>query len=390
EIDVSESSLSISGRNFPAKLWNLANDPENKSVFWSPSGDGVVINQHKFEIELMSPEQESKVFKTTNFNSFIRQLNLYGFRKVIDGPRDPDLHHFQNTNFKRSQPELLVNMKRLTIINKAKILSGEKVTCRAPKPLRSVHHHHTESHQVYAYDRTPIPPRSWMFHHGDVSPFYTNKGFPFSSFRGYPPNIPHGIVSSPTAMLLHQEPKYIHPSNYFPPAICQYCRSCFLETNRTVSDQYSYSHYGYFQNYSTSDPQNYIQTQAQTPNDRDHVYLERAFHMVDEFQSSPDVSMVRVGSPLKAHHTPGLPEPSGASLYTSPVATKLDSLSSQSSWSSSVSEPDPYDIACGASTIKSEQRANQTREESAASFESWEKVFNSAVKDQRPDRKAEF
>lgn len=135
KINVSESSLSTSGRSFPARLWNLANDPEKKSVLWSPSGDGVIINQHMFEIELMSPEQESKVFKTTNFNSIVRQLNLYGFRKVTHAPKDPNIHHFQNTNFKRSQPELLLNMKRLTIINKAKILLEKKVTCRAPKPL---------------------------------------------------------------------------------------------------------------------------------------------------------------------------------------------------------------------------------------------------------------
>ncbi|KAA0716882.1 Heat shock factor protein 5 [Triplophysa tibetana] len=315
KINVSESSLAISGRNFPAKLWNLANDAENKSVLWSPSGNGVIINQHTFEIELMSPEQDCKVFKTTNFTSFIRQLNLYGFRKVTHVPRVPNLHHFQNANFKRSQPELLVNMKRLTIINKAKILLGKK-------------HHRTDSHQLKPYDRTPIPPRSWTFQHGDASPFYTNKGFPFYSFRGYPANIPHRIVSSPTTMLLHQEPNYIYPSNYYPPVTWQYC---IMETDRTVSDQYSYSPYSYFpQNYSVSEPQNYIQTRAQTPNNRDDAFLERAFHMVDELQSLSDVSMVRVGSPVKAHHYSGLPEPSEAILYTSPVASKLDSPSSES------------------------------------------------------------
>lgn len=129
-------SFPISRNTFPAKLWNLANHPQNKSVFWSPSGDEVIINQQQFEIELMSSEQESKVFKTTNFHSFIRQLNLYGFRKVMDGLRDPDMHHFQNPNFKRGQPALLVNMKRLTLTNRAKILSGEKVACRAALPLR--------------------------------------------------------------------------------------------------------------------------------------------------------------------------------------------------------------------------------------------------------------
>lgn len=125
-----------------------------------------------------------------------------------------------------------------------------------------------------------------------------------------------------------------------------------------------------------SEPQNYIQTQAQIPNNWDDAYLERAFHIVDEIQGSPDISMVRVGSPVKAHHSSGIPESCEAGIYTSPVASKLDSFNSKSFSSSSVLELDSSDIACGVSTayIKSEQRANQTKGESAASFQSQEKV----------------
>lgn len=150
QIDMSKSSFPKSC-TFPAKLWNLANDPENKSVFWSVSGDEVIINQQQFENELMSPEKKSKIFKTTNFNSFIRQLNLYGFRKVINRLiQASDQHYFQNPNFKRGQPELLIKIKRLTVGYKAKILFEDKMRLRA-QAINPKHQHNTAAEKTGQY-----------------------------------------------------------------------------------------------------------------------------------------------------------------------------------------------------------------------------------------------
>lgn len=143
EFDRSLLRVHINYNNFPAKLWRLINSPQNDSVFWSPNGESLIVDQQRFEDELLSPvKEDAKLFKTSNFTSFIRQLNLYGFRKVYDVPfrdRTRNLHQFHNPYFKQGRPELLVHMKRLTLGNKAKMQAGEEVTSRRPRQNQSQH-----------------------------------------------------------------------------------------------------------------------------------------------------------------------------------------------------------------------------------------------------------
>ncbi|XP_065533197.1 heat shock factor protein 5-like [Lathamus discolor] len=143
----------VNPSHFPAKLWQLVNSPRCGSVRWDARGEGLLIDRRLFERELLGAEPAGEgaalgagLFKTRNFASFIRQLNLYGFRKLGPGPgplRDPaggdgggsagPLLHFHSPHFRRDRPELLVRLKRLTRANKAKLAAGPELPSRPPQ-----------------------------------------------------------------------------------------------------------------------------------------------------------------------------------------------------------------------------------------------------------------
>ncbi|XP_072304727.1 uncharacterized protein [Eucyclogobius newberryi] len=130
---------------FPAKLWCMVNDPANVAISWDNTGDFVVICQPLFEEFVLSHcykknEGNFAYFKTTKFSSFVRQLNLYGFKKkepLSNTDSSSPFLHFLNPNFKRDKPALLINLKRLTVDNKAKMDRGIEVKSR---PRRQSHH----------------------------------------------------------------------------------------------------------------------------------------------------------------------------------------------------------------------------------------------------------
>ena len=64
---------------FLAKLWALVNDSTcDDLIAWDPSGGSFhVYDQARFAREILP-----RYFKHNNFASFIRQLNMYGFRKI--------------------------------------------------------------------------------------------------------------------------------------------------------------------------------------------------------------------------------------------------------------------------------------------------------------------
>nr|QPA35682.1 heat shock factor 1 [Chionodraco rastrospinosus] len=100
---------------FLTKLWTLVEDPDTDPLIcWSPSGTSF----HVFDQGRFSKEVLPKFFKHNNMASFIRQLNMYGFRKVVHIEQgglvkpERDDTEFQHPFFLRGQEHLLENIKR--------------------------------------------------------------------------------------------------------------------------------------------------------------------------------------------------------------------------------------------------------------------------------------
>lgn len=82
-----ETHTDASLLSFPEKLWWIVNDPKCEVIDWNAQGTTVVIpSTQRFIADILN-SPSSAIFKTKNFASFVRQLNLYGFRKVTEYPR---------------------------------------------------------------------------------------------------------------------------------------------------------------------------------------------------------------------------------------------------------------------------------------------------------------
>jgi len=89
---------------FLTKTYQLVDEPAVDDVIsWSEDGSTFVVwRPAEFARDLLP-----KYFKHNNFSSFVRQLNTYGFRKIV-----PDRWEFANDCFRRGEKRLLCDIHR--------------------------------------------------------------------------------------------------------------------------------------------------------------------------------------------------------------------------------------------------------------------------------------
>ncbi|KAL1409947.1 Flocculation suppression protein [Vanrija albida] len=84
----------------------------SRLLFWSEDGTSFVCpNPTEFSKDVLP-----NYFKHNNWQSFVRQLNMYSFNKVSDlystANSDPQAWEFRHPLFRRGEPNLLSSIKR--------------------------------------------------------------------------------------------------------------------------------------------------------------------------------------------------------------------------------------------------------------------------------------
>jgi hypothetical protein len=113
--------------SFPGKLYRLMAHAEmvrdTHIVSFTPDGKSFKIHDPDAFMKDVSPNY----FHQSQFLSFVRQLNLYGFERILLGP---NFGAYAHPSFVRGRPELLCNIKRKsnTTVSRAKTAEASQAS----------------------------------------------------------------------------------------------------------------------------------------------------------------------------------------------------------------------------------------------------------------------
>ncbi|KAF8889907.1 HSF-type DNA-binding-domain-containing protein, partial [Infundibulicybe gibba] len=138
-----------SASEFVKKLYKMLEDPSFQSVVsWGPQGDCFVVKDMNEFTKSILP----RMFKHSNFASFVRQLNKYDFHKVKNTDDNQFGEHswtFRHPDFHAERRDALENIKRK--------VPAQRLKASSSQPSSSSHHH---THQSPSTTRplSPSPP----------------------------------------------------------------------------------------------------------------------------------------------------------------------------------------------------------------------------------------